>query len=312
MTTRVTPFKRFGSLGKLTSSAKLINFIIFLAIIIAVASLVTWWRFIYNSPERVFWSMIDNNLKTSSFARTVLEGAPDSGQSTLQVSQTWTEPVALTSGKSIITQSAPNNARVVTEAIGTPTTDYVRYTEVSTNQKNATGGKLNFSSITNVWGKTDPVGGVTNGQQYGEAVLGVVPFGNLTLAQRKALVKLMHDKKVYVFTVAKRDNVAPGRTSYVFDVQISPEGYVAALKAYAHDVGLSQLEDIDPAQYANSQPISVQMRVDGWTHQLTQVSYGGGARSENVGSYNLAKAAPKLPTKTIPVQDLQTRLQSIQ
>ncbi len=64
-------------------------------------------------------------------------------------------------------------------------------------RKQANGKELNFSSVLNKWGKTEIKSEQSIGELYSDITLGIVPFANLTQAQRAKLTALIRDKKVY-------------------------------------------------------------------------------------------------------------------
>ncbi len=287
--------------------------ILLAAVVVLAATAISWFYYVQGNADRVFWGTIDNNLKTTSFTRTIKED--DGSQSTNQVIQTFTSPKQVSASKTTITYGAAESGVVVsTDNIGTPTTDYVRYSSIKTNQKSTTGHPLNFSDVLNVWGKSDPQQpGQTTGQQYNESVLSAIPFGNLGGTQRKALISQIKNTQAYNYSVVSvKHSGVLRRPTYVFRVQVKASAYIDILKSYAKATGLTQLDAVDASQYASSQPIEVDITVDGWSHQIKQVVYGGGARTEQISAYNSLRKLPALPSQTISVDELQTRLQSIQ
>jgi hypothetical protein len=298
-----------GTKGKVFAKLPL-NFIIYAAIVILLASVWAWWYHVQTNPDRLFWGMIQNNLNTTGFARTVIQ---EEGEQKLeQTVDVRTAPEHLANSRSVITQGDPVTTKVVTESIGTPTADYVRYADIQTTQKSQSGKDLDFSSIKNIWGQSDTQDGATNGQLYNESILGVIPFGNLTSAQQKALIDQMKAANVYKVELAHvQHNGLFQRPSYTFNVQINPAAYIGALKSFAKDTGLTHLETVDPSQYQSTQSVTVQAVVDGWSRQLTQINYGGGARIENFTGLNGAQPLQTAPRDTIPVNELQARLQTV-
>jgi hypothetical protein len=299
-----------GSKGRLPARLP-IRFIVYVAVLILLASGFAWLYHVQNSPDKVFWGMIRNNLNTTGFSRTIVQ---DEGEQRLeQVIDVRTQPYHLANSRSTITQGQPATTKVVTESIGTPLRDYVRYAQIQTSQKSSSGKDLDFSNVTNVWGMAETQGTATNGQLYNESVLGVIPFGNLPAARQNALIKQMKDSGAYKYDVASIERTGIfRRPRYVFNVQIDPAAYIATLKAFAKDIGLTHLETLDPAQYESAQPVMIQLTTDGWSRELTEVSYGGGSRIEKFGSFNSLKSLQQPPMEAIPISELQARLQTIQ
>ena len=289
-----------------------VRFITIFAIVIVAGTFAAWQYHNTTNASRVFWGMVDNNLQTTAYTRHTVQSS--GSQSVDQVLQTTTEPTQKVFSETVFRQTGVDSATALTENIGTPTNDYVRYTGINTSQKNSAGQSLDFSKVLNIWGNTPPEEtGSTTGQLYNQAALGIIPTGNVSAAQRKAIIKIMKEQGAYDFTVASTKRSLPfGRPTYTFQVTVNPEAYITALQLFAKDVGLNHLEGINPADYKDAQKLSFIVSIDGWTHQMTQTSQGEGAKTEDISGRNLRKVLPKTPTDTIPVDELQSRLQSIQ
>lgn len=283
---------------------------IYLAVAMLGFSTWSWWQYAYSSPNRVFWDMVDNSLSTNSFSKKVVQD--DSQQGIVQLTQSQLAPKQLINSQTTIRQAGPPTAEVVTQSLGTPRDDYVRYTKVQTSQKSTTGKDLDFASLLNQWGKSQQQSEATSGQLYNETTLSVIPFGNLTAQQRQKMVKLMKDTNVYTYSLSRKDQKSAGRNSYTYKVDINPQAYIGMLKEYGRMVGLTQLEAVDASQYAQAQPVSVDLTVDGWSHQLTAISFGGGSRVEHITAYGALTKLEGEPSKTIPVEELQAKLQAVQ
>ncbi len=298
---------------KAPSNRGFIATIIILATVILIGSGWAWWHFIRSNPERVFNAMLTNNLRTTSVTRKITQSSGE--QSLEQTVQLFMAPGHITHGRTTLTQTGDESAVVVTETIGTPFIDYIRYLDIVSNQKNEKGEKLNFSNIKNLWGKSPVVSGAedqTTGELYNESVLGVVPFANLPADQRERLLEFMKSNEVYKPDYANVERVIKnGRPSYIYTVAVEPAAYVALLKELAREVGLNQLEGVDPSVYKNSSPLSFQLVVDVWSRQLSGIIYNNGARVEELTSYG-AKGNAVVPENTIPLRELQNRVQSIQ
>jgi hypothetical protein len=298
--------------GKITDgkiSAKSVKLIIIVAAMIVVASLWAWCHFIYNGEDSVFWGMIGNNLSTTAFTQKTTQD--DGMQRVEQITEVQTSPKQLLNSTSTLTQGT---TKVVTQTVGTPTEDDVRYTNIQSDQKNAEGKPIDFSKVLNIWGNTpsaDP--SVTSGQNYGQSILAIFPFGSLTASQRNDLINRMKNNNVYSFSLSKAEHKGfMGRTTYTYDVKVKIYEYVTVIKQFAKDVGLNQLDSVSAESYKQSQPLDIVIKVDAWSRQLTQVSYNGGARVDDYLAFGSQKKLEQPPVKTVPVIELQQRLQSVQ
>jgi hypothetical protein len=304
--------KLFGNIsGKIINTLTSVRFIVTVAGLVVVATLAAWQYHSITNADRVFWGMVDDNLHTSSYTR--LSVQKSGGQGVEQITSATTEPKQRVYGETLFTQTGADAATATTENIGTTTQDFVRYTNITTNQKSSNGNALDFSKVLGVWGASEPEGkDQTNGQLYNQAVLGIIPVGNLSSAQRHALIAEMKAEGAYEFKIAQTTRSLPfGRPTYVFQVTVNPVSYIKALKSYAKYVGLTHLEEINPNDYSSSQKLLFTVSVDGWTHQMTQTSQSQGGKNEIITGRNLKKSLPEPPTDTISVDELQTRLQSI-
>ena len=271
-----------------------------------------WWHYVRSNPERTFYAAISNAMQTKSVSNQIVQEAP--GQKLEQNLEAVLSPEHVVHGTTVISQNGETNATVRTESISTPREDYVRYSNIKTDQKSQTSGKvLDFSKLVDVWGRTQPADKTkTTGELYGETVLGVVPLGNLSAGDRTEIMAFVKGHKVYKFNESEvKHKLVNGRPTYVYQVQVSTEAWVGMLKRFAKAVGLTQLESIDPASYRESQPLEAEMIVDVWSRQLTGLSYSESGRTEKLGSYGLWHDV-SIPKKTIPVEELQKRLQSVQ
>ena len=87
-----------------------------------------WWQFIFTDPEYAFRAMLKNSLRTHSVTK-VSDQIGDN-QSLEQISRLLLGSESAVVSQTTITQTAGSEvvAEVVTEELGTPTQDFVRYT----------------------------------------------------------------------------------------------------------------------------------------------------------------------------------------
>lgn len=302
-----------GSSNVLVRTITSTKFIVSVALVLLAGAAIAWQYHNVTNPDRLFWGAVNNSLQTTSYTRhsTIKEGP----QSVDQIISTTTEPKQRVFGDTEFTQTGVDSTTARTENIGTPVYDYVRYTSIVTAAKGERDGKpLDFSSILHTWGGTNPADtSVTQGQLYNQAVLGVIPIGNLTAAQRHDLVKLMKDQKAYNYKVVETNRSGIfRRPTYVMTVTVNPVPYITAIQQFAKEVGMTHLEGINPADYKDAEQLLFTVSIDGWSHQVVQTAQSAGSRTENISGRNLRKQLPDAPKNTISVDELQSRLQSIQ
>lgn len=267
-----------------------------------------WWKQVYNSPHRVFESMLVNNLSTQSVTRSSV--STSDGTPVDKTEQVSFVPDIATRSIVVVNQKNPDggNNKVVTESIGTLAADYNRYISINTAQKNATGKALDYSAVENIWGKSDGQQGQP--QLFSQSLLSLVPFANLGATNRQKVLRAMTDKKAYD---VQYDKVKPlrinGKSALVYPVKVNAEGYVGVLKIVAKATGLGDLPGLDPASYKGQPPIEISITVDKLSRQVIEVDYGS-SQKETYSAYGLVTPI-ELPTKTVPTSELQKKVQEI-
>lgn len=274
---------------------------------IAVILIVFWGVSAYSSPENVFWGMIDNNLSVSGVQRRVTQ-TNESGELR---QNTVLRFGAVNGAHGLVTLTQKDqgqSATVKTESIGTSSADYSRYVAIEASQKNAQNQSVDFKAVTGVWGKS---AGEQVPQFYSQTALGLVPFANLNFADRRQIIKSIKQKNVYRVNYAlvkeKRIN---GQQSYIYTVNLDPYAYAQILERLAKASGLAALEGLNPSQYKNSQLVRLTLVVAKNSRQLIEISYNNNSQKEEYSGYGLTKNI-SLPAKTIPVAELQDKMQNI-
>lgn len=296
--------------GASRSQKLLFRLLIAAGVFMFIVSGAAWAYLSINNSDKIFWGAMRNNLQTTSFVRSSFQG--DEFQSVDQVTLTQTSPELLANGRTTISQAGENAATAVTETIGTPFADYVRYERIETGQTDSDDAPPDFSELTSLWGKNgDESSGLTTGQLVNESVLGIIPFGYVPADQRSELLHLIRDTNVY--TVAHVGTEGSGvRKTFVYRVTVDPVAYVSALKEFAAAIGLNHLSDVDPSQYSSVESIVVDVRIDNLSRHIKEIAYSGGVRSEKISGYGIITPLQQPPTETISMQELQYRLQTVQ
>jgi len=284
-------------------------------IIVLIVAGWLWWQNVYSTPERVFWSMVNNNLVTTGITK-------HSTQSGQQAPTTTDQYTRLTFGsqntvRSIVTltqDDGTNKSVVKTETIGTPDNDFARYLSINTTQKSSEGKLLDFTKIQGIWGKSpDPVAGQPSTASYlRQAVLGLVPFGYLDSENRASIVSYMQNNQVYKpdFSHVQK-TTKNGKAVYIYAVEVQPKAYANLLVMMNKAMGLGAIDGLDPSAYESSPPIKTQFTVDKNSRQLVSISYVGSGQEEAYSDYGLSLPLI-LPTQTIPIAELQKRIQTVQ
>jgi len=283
------------------------------AVVLLIASGVVTFRKNFNNPENVFLGMLESNLSSQGVTRSVTQES--NGQLLSQILQAQVGEDNVIVGQTVLSQvgDGSNGTEIITESIGTPTTDYIRYSDIATEQKSQSGRDLDFSSVIGVWGQSNVAEGATNGGElFGEAVLGVVPFGYLDTDERQEFLKSVQELEVYEVDFESVDRqIVDGRPVYTYDVKVKPERYITMLKEFDELLGGSQLSTTDPSAFSESPDLTLEIGVDVWSRQLKTVNFSDNDRNETYNAYGLHREVT-IPEETISIQELQTRLQLIQ
>jgi hypothetical protein len=289
----------------LSNKYQLKRLIVVVAVLAVVVLVGLWWAKVYESPSNVFWGMIENNLVTSGATTHVSESQSGSSFNEYTQFELGVHNIAY----STVTLNE-DGAEVRTETIGTLSTDYTRYTALSSKSKSVA-----YNRVIDVWavGASTAKGQVTDPLYHllGQSVLGVVPYANLIPDMRQSLVdeaKLLH---VYSPDLAHVTHTrAYGHRVYVYTVDISPRAYAAFMQQVVRDEGLGSVSEFNPDSYqANSQPLVVQLSIDPISRELLAVNYGDG-HIETISGYGL-RPTITVPTHTISATELQTRLENL-
>ncbi len=284
----------------------------FVSLVVMVTGVFLWWQFIFIDEDRVFQDMIKNTLSTQSVTKVIEQDVAQ--QSLRQVNRLHLGGQAVVSGETTITQSGFTTARVVTEEIGTPERDYVRYTTVETSEKRDDGSEFDFSDVVGIWGVSQPqIGQGVQGEAYSEATLGVLPFANLSPTDQKRLYEFTQETQMYQIDYLGIEKFErDGRMTYSYPVLLQPEPYVAYLKQLAELQGLTQLQNVNPAQFRSVEPVRFTLEVDVLSRQPVFIEYGQDDRQEIIRDFGLLQTVdiPK-DEDTVPANVLQQRLQDV-
>jgi len=284
-------------------------------IIILTIGIWLWWQNIYSTPGRVFWATINNNLVTTGVTKHVLPTSQDSTTSVDQYTRLSFGAQNLVRSQSTLTQeSDASKSTVVTETVGTVNNDYARYISIKTDQKNANGKPLDFTKIQGIWGKSQDTaaGQPSSASYFRQAVLGLVPFAHFDSTTRSQVLDYMHTNDVYNVDFSKTQKTTQnGKSAYVYTVNIMPKAYATLLVNLNKRLGLGPLEGLDPTSYDGAPPIKAVFTIDKNARQLISVKYLNNNQEEDYSDYGL-NTPFNLPTQTIPISELQNRIQSIQ
>jgi len=202
---------------------------------------------------------------------------------------------------------------VKSESIGTISNDYSRYISIQSSEKDANGQPLDFSKITGVWGKSADSSDSSQTVYFRQSALNsVVPFGWLNSGARTSLIDLMQTKHVYNVSYDKvQKKKENGHQVFVYTVDINAQAYISMLQEYVKKLGLDVGQTLDPSTYEGIAPIRAEFSIDPVSRQLKKIHYDASNRDESFMSYGLSNPIA-IPGQTIPIEELQNKLQTLQ
>lgn len=266
-----------------------------------------WWARVYSSKSNVFNAMLSNSL--SMFGVTKNSSQKQYTGKLVQTSQLQLRSRNIVNQRTDINQTTEQGeVSVTTQTVSTPSEDFARYTSI--NMPVADGKpKVDFSSLINEWGSTSKAEG--GGSTFSEMVFGIVPFGNLPHDKKAKLLEIMHSKSVYKtdFSKAQVKN-ENGRAVYVYDVEINVKSYAELLKTYGKMLGLKQMDQLNPEDYATAEPIKATLTVDKLSRTLVRVVSSGDKRDESFNGFGVHNSID-IPENTISRKELEIKLQNL-
>lgn len=289
-----------------------IHWLIGVGVVLLVGSGALWCFKLSVQPERVFWNTIEQSLSTSGVT---LSSNLTQGEATLEQNMQFSlgaDSKALSS-----TTLRQGGAVVVTQVLGTMDADYTRYSHIQTDRTNAQGQPLDLSKVLNVWAKSDHAKGES--PLISQTVLGLtsalgsmpIPIGKLNPEQRHNLMQQIKNESVYevAFKDAKKE-VTDGRLYYTYEVKIQSIPYVHLVKEFAKQVGLHDLDELDPNDY-QGEPLTVHIKIDARARHIVSVDVPSADFHQSFTSYDIPVAV-EVPKDSIPAEELQNRLNELQ
>lgn len=273
-----------------------------------------WLEKVYGSATNTFWGMVEGNLKTTGQAQSAVQGDASQGliqDQNIQV-ELGAQAIAAATTKIAQNPNTEQQVKIDNETISTPTTNYVRYTDIDIRQKLPNGNMPDFTKAENVWAQEPNSGSGRSSlinAMFGS--LGRMPVGNLNPKQRQELVRTMQDNKVYTINSANTKKEYRGiRPAITYDISVNVQQYVFMLKKFDEMSGMNQLKSVDPTQFPEGEKIKLKATVDVLSRNLLSVTYVSNKQTENFGGFG-SYISINAPSNAVSLQELDTQLQAI-
>lgn len=277
-----------------------INWMVAVALIVAGCLLFWfWYNQSYLKPANVFWGTVNNNLAVDYITRTSTKS--EGAQKLMQVTDLQFTP-KLIARSTVKLENTETNERVVTETIGTSTTDYLRYAEIKSNKSSVNADK----SLIGAWAKRE-AGKGEQPQILADALMGsVLMFGNLSSSQQSQIISQLKSTNAFQKYDLVSKNNENGRLIYTYNVSINLDAYSKIYANYLIMLG----EDKLAAQIGQQQ--------SGATYDfILQINAGsrvptklGVADSQDTEIFTNVGSGPRFiaPTTTLTIAELQAKL----
>jgi hypothetical protein len=266
-----------------------------------------WYTRLYMTPERQFWTAINNSMSTPSVVRTLSQGG--SGNQVVQNYRFNFAPQRVIENTVVYTErSAVADTKIVTEGVIYPSQQYLRYKEFSNNRADGE-ADLSIDGVVGKWATNEREDLEESQLEYLSEQVTLAIFGNYGASIRKELIGEMQKRQVYGQGLSlpledRLDNEAVD----IYNVQVSLRDYAELLNRAFVKAGYGEFAPLDPSNYQEGAKVNGTIIVNKSKKTIVGISFGG--RDERYGNYGVIKTVER-PTAGISVEDLQAGVQRL-
>ncbi len=265
--------------------------------VIAVLFFGGWYFFnqVYLKPENVFWSMLDRNLKTGSITKTYQESS-DTGSYELVTKLQLKGQLASQTAVTI----KDVDSTYVTDTIGTPTQDYLRYSQISSAVAPATQNGINVWAV-NAASDTQPAQVFLN-----ELLSSPMIFGYLNHNQRTDIIKQMRNNSVFDVDFSSVNTTATvgNKKVYSYDVTINLAGYLPIYQTYLRAMGQNDIAD-QIGSAAPGSTLSVKLFVEPASRHLLQLTMNSNDQTVTFSNFDTTATIELPKDANLSIEELQ-------
>lgn len=277
-----------------------------------VASAVLSYNKLYLTNERRFWLAIENGLRTNSVVKEQQQG----GTGNKQIDRTrfsFGSNPQTNKTTSISDITATTKSNVITELLQTESLQFIRYTDITTDQTKEDGSDYDFSSIKNVWAKQAEATSEEEAEflknSYVQLQVTLVPFGNLQTTSRRSIVNSLRNDGVYDIDYKGARTESVDDIDYViYPVKVMTKKYVAVLQKHFIAMGYGEFPPFNPDNYADNSRVNAQILVRKNDNVIAGITFNG--ITEKYTNYGVLNKVD-LPKEYISVDELQENLGSL-
>ena len=270
-------------------------------IVLILIGLCFWfYKAYYSNPNTVFFGMLSNNLNTKNYE--VVSNQVSLTEDIITTTQVKTgfKNIVISTETTKITNS---KYTIKTASIGTPSTDYSSYQQISFGKSSS-----KYMSLIGIWGENSP-GGINGqgGQLYKSSIFSTFLFASPSISDTSKLLNFIKLHKVYAIKISKHSNLN-GRPIINYQIAFNLGQYAKLLDLYSSLIGYKNKET--SVSYSGNQSASLNISVDVLSRDLIGLSYVGSNSAQVYESYGI-NSNIKLPLKTISLQQLKKDVSSI-
>ena len=264
---------------------KLTSVFLVFAIVIGTGATIFWYKDIYMTPERRFWSAIDNSLSTKSVIRTLTSGG--TGNQVIQNNRfVFSQDDFVESRVEFTNRSATVDTFVVTEGLTTLDSQYSRYVSFDTNDTREDGSTADINNVLGEW-----AGVTADDESKEEARLNYVSelvtlalFGDYSSDQRSTIVGSLESSNTYRVNY---DGVSEGEVGddevLFYPVSVGLKSYASTLQNSFESAGLGGFPPLNPDNYREDARVNAIFAVRTRDNALVGIQFGD--RSEEYSNY---------------------------
>ncbi len=277
--------------------------------VIGVIATIFWYKDVYMTDERRFWSAIDNSMSTTSVVRTLTNGG--TGNQVVQDNRFYFAPEKLTESKvTFENRSATVNTSVVTEGINTLDAQYSRYVSFETNDPREDGSIPSLDSLLGKWAGETVEGDDAREQSrlnYVSELVTLAIFGNFSANTRQEVVSELRSGNAYEVDYANvTENIVDGEAVLNMQVSVGLQEYARQLQNAFMTAGYGDFPPLNPENYREGSRISAQFVIRKRDNMIVGINFGD--RSEAYGNYGVQKNV-EIPQPEFTPEELEGRVQ---
>lgn len=286
---------------------KITRYTLVFAVLIGLVTSYFWYSKVYITPERRFWTAIDNSMATPSVVRTLTEGG--TGNQVEQLYRFNFAPQRVVQNKVEYTEkSATTDTSVTTEGIIFPTEQFLRYTQFY-NSRNDGESSANLDSVLGQWAKQTSDQVEEAKLNYLSEQVSLVIFGNYGPNVRNEILNEMKSSNVYGEALSiPLEDTSDGEAVYVYQISVKLKKYAEILNKAFVDAGYGEFAPLNPENYRDDSTVNGNVIVIKKNNSIVGVSFGG--REEKYGNYGVT-ATVETPQTDLTVEELQSQVQQL-